>query len=162
MAKPAKGIPKQFHTITPGLIVKGADKAIDFYKKAFGAEEMVRMAGPDGRSIMHAELRIGDSVFFVGDESPEMGARSPKSIGGSPCSLHLYVANVDAAFKRAVDAGAQVRMPVTDMFWGDRYGKVEDPFGHAWGIATPKEELTEDEIRQRAQEFFAQMGKQKH
>jgi PhnB protein len=162
MAKPAKGIPKQFHTITPGLIVQGADKAIDFYKKAFGAEEMVRMKGPDGRSIMHAELRIGDSVFFVSDESPEMGARSPQSIGGSPCSLHLYVANVDAAFKRAVDAGAQVRMPVTDVFWGDRYGKVEDPFGHSWGIATPKEELTEDEVRQRAQEFFAQMGKQKH
>ena len=161
MAKPAKGMPKGFHTITPGLVVKGADKAIEFYKKAFGAEESVRMNGPDGKSVMHAELRIGDSIFFVGDENPDMGALSPQSIGGTPCSLHLYVSNVDAAFKRAVDAGAQVKMPVTDMFWGDRYGKVQDPFGHGWGIATPKEELTPEEIRERTKEFFKTMASQK-
>jgi PhnB protein len=161
MAKPAKGIRKGFHTITPGLVVKGADRAIDFYKKAFGAEETMRMSGPDGKSVMHAELKIGDSIFFVGDEAPDMGALSPQSIGGTPCTLHLYVTDVDAAFKRAVDAGAQVKMPVADMFWGDRYGKIQDPFGHGWGLGTPKEELTQDEMRQRAKEFFAQMGKQK-
>src|SRR5438093_754904 len=142
MAKPAKGIPKGFHTITPGLIVKGADKAI-------GAEETMRMSGPDGKTVMHAEMKIGDSIFFVSDEFPDMGALSPQSVGGSPCALHLYVNDVDAAFKRALDAGAQVKMPVADMFWGDRYGKIQDPFGHGWGLATPKEELTPEEIRQR-------------
>ncbi len=162
MAKPAKGIPKGFHTITPGLVVKGADRAIDFYKKAFGAEETMRMSGPDGKSIMHAELKIGDSIFFVSDEFPDMGALSPQSIGGTPCALHLYVTDVDASFKKAVDVGAQVKMPVTDMFWGDRYGKIQDPFGHAWGLATPKEELTPEEIRQRSKEFFAKMASQKH
>jgi len=162
MAKPAKGIPKGFHTITPSLIVKGADKAIEFYKKAFGAEETKRMPGPDGKSIMHAELKIGDSFFFLADEFPSMGALSPQSIGGTPCTMNLYVTDVDAVFKRAVDAGARVRMPVADMFWGDRYGSVVDPFGHSWGIDTPKEELTPDEMQQRARQFFAQMGGQKH
>ena len=162
MPKPVKGMRKGFHTMTPGLVVKGADKAIDFYKKAFGAEEISRMTGPDGRSVMHAELKIGDSIFFLGDESPDQGALSPQTIGGTPVSLHLYVTDVDTAFKRAVDAGAQVKMPVTDMFWGDRYGKIQDPFGHGWGIATPKEDLTPEEMRQRTKEFFAQMGKQKH
>jgi len=162
MPKPIKGQRKGFHTITPALVVKGADKAIEFYKKAFGAEESVRMAGPDGKSVMHAELRIGDSLFFVGDEAPDMGALSPQSIGGTPCTLHLYVNDADAVFKRAVDAGAQVKQPVADMFWGDRYGKVQDPFGHGWGIATPKEDLTPEEMRQRTKEFFAKMGGPKH
>jgi PhnB protein len=162
MPKPVSGMRKGFHTITPGLVVKDGNRAIEFYKKAFGAEETVRMTGPDGRSLMHAEMKIGDSIFFVGDESPDQGALSPQTIGGTPVSMHLYVTNVDAAFKRAVDAGAQVKMPVTDMFWGDRYGKVQDPFGHTWGIATPKEDLTPEEMKQRMQEFFTQMGKQKH
>jgi PhnB protein len=162
MPKPVKGMRKGFHTMTPGLVVKGADRAIDFYKKAFGAEETSRMHGPDGKTVMHAELKIGDSIFFVGDEAPDQGALSPQTIGGTPVSLHLYVTNVDAAFKRAVDAGAQVKMPVSDMFWGDRYGKLQDPFGHGWGIATPKEDLTPEEMAQRMKEFFAQMGKQKH
>jgi len=162
MPKPVKGMRKGFHAITPGLVVKGADRAIEFYKKAFGAEESVRMSGPDGRSIMHAELRIGDSIFFVGEENPEMGALSPQTIGGTPVTMNLYVTDADAVFKRAVDAGAQVKMPVADMFWGDRYGKIIDPFGHGWGIGTPKEELTPDEMRQRSKEFFAKMASQKH
>jgi len=162
MPKPIKGQRKGFHTITPGLVVKGADKAIEFYKKAFGAEESERMNGPDGKSVMHAELRIGDSLFFVGDEAPDMGALSPQSIGGTPCTIHLYVTDADAVFKRAVAAGAQVKMPMEDMFWGDRYGKVTDPFGHVWGVATPKEDLTPDEMRQRTKEFFAKMAGPKH
>ena len=158
MAKPAKGIPKGFHTITPSLVVKGADRAIDFYKKAFGGEEIIRMAGPDGKSVMHAEIKIGDSIFFVGDEAPGMDLRSPQSLGGSTSALHRYVKDVDAAFKRAIEAGAKEAMPVADMFWGDRYGQVEDPFGHRWGLATPKEILTPEETRQRAREFFAKRG----
>jgi PhnB protein len=158
MAKPAKGIPKGFHTITPSIVVKGADRAIDFYKKAFGGEEVVRMAGPDGKGVMHAEIRVGDSIFFVGDEAPGMTCRSPQSLGGSTGVLHLYVTDVDAAFKRAVGAGAKEVMPVADMFWGDRYGQIEDPFGHRWGLATPKEILTPDEMKQRAQEFFSKRG----
>ncbi len=158
MAKPAKGIPKGYHTITPSLVVKGADRAIEFYKKAFGGEEVLRMAGPDGKSVMHAEIRIGDSIFFVGDEAPNMGCRAPQSLGGSTGVLHLYVHDADAAFKKAVAAGAKEVMPVADAFWGDRYGQVEDPFGHRWGLATPKDELTPEEVRQRAKEFFAKMG----
>ena len=154
MAKPAKGIPQQYHTITPGLVIKGAAKAIEFYKKAFGAEEVLRMSTPDGAGVMHAELKVGDSILFVGDEMPEMGARSPQAIGGTPVTLHLYVLDVDAQFKRAVDAGAQVTMPPTDMFWGDRYAKVQDPFGHSWGMATPKEELTSAQIKERMMREF--------
>lgn len=162
MPKPAKGIPKGFHAMTPALVVKDAARAIEFYKKAFGAEERMRMNGPDGRSVMHAELQIGDSLFFVGDEAPSMGARSPQSYGGSPCSIHLYVTDADAVFKRAVAAGATVKMPVSDAFWGDRYGKLTDPFGHDWGVATPKWELTEQEVSDAAKKFFASMGKQEH
>ena len=161
MAHVAKGIPKGFHTVTPGLTIKGADEAIAFYKKAFGAEELVVMRGPDGRSVMHAELRIGDSIVFLADESPDMGYRSPASIGATATSLHLYVTDVDAAFKRAVDAGAKVEMPVADMFWGDRYGKVVDPFGHRWGIGTQKQVLNEQEMAAGAKKFFAEMEKMK-
>jgi uncharacterized glyoxalase superfamily protein PhnB len=119
----------------------------------------MRMPGPDGKSIMHAEIKIGDSRIFLSEEFPEMGCRSPESLGGTASSLHLYVEDVDAAFKRAVSAGAQVKMPVADMFWGDRFGKLIDPFGHEWGMATHKEDPTPEEICERANAFFAQMAK---
>ena len=132
-----KAIPNGYHTVTPYLVARGADAAIDFYKRAFGAQEVVRMAGPNGK-IMHAELKIGDSMIMLGDECLEMGGHpSPLSLGGTPLGLHLYVANVDAAFQQAVAAGAQVKMPPTDMFWGDRFAKLSDPFGHEWSITSP-------------------------
>jgi len=149
MAKPGKAIPEGFHTVTPHLTVKNCGEAIDFYKKAFGAEETMRMPGPNG-TVMHAELRIGDSPIMLNDEFPEMGAKSPKTIGGSPVSIHLYVADVDGLFDRAVKAGAKATMPVADMFWGDRFGKLEDPFGHHWSLATHKEDVSPEECMQRA------------
>ena len=159
MTKAAKAIPEGDRTVTPYLTVRGADRAIEYYKQAFGAEELLRMPGPDGKGIMHAEIKVGDSKVFLSDEFPGMGSRSPETLGGSTASVHLYVEDVDAVFNRAVTAGAKVRMPVADMFWGDRYGKVMDPFGHEWGIATHKEDLTAEEIGQRAAAFFAEMGK---
>jgi uncharacterized glyoxalase superfamily protein PhnB len=147
-------IPKGFHTVTPCLMIRGADRAIEFYKKAFGAELLDRMTGPDGKTVIHSQIRIGDSFIFLGDESSEMGTGSPEKYGGSCASIHLYVDDADAAFDRAVKAGAKVRMPVADMFWGDRYGKVVDPFGYEWGLGTRKEDLTPDEIRKGAEEFF--------
>ena len=147
-------IPKGFHTVTPCLMVRGADRALEFYRKAFGAEVLDRLTGPDGKSVIHAQIRVGDSFIFLGDEVPGMGGGAPEKYGGSPASLHLYVEDVDAAVERAVTAGAQVRMPVADMFWGDRYAKVADPFGYEWGLATRKEDLTPDEIRRGAEEFF--------
>jgi PhnB protein len=149
-----KPVPEGYHTLTPHLVVKGAGQAIEFYKKAFGAEEILRMPGPDGKSIMHAEIRIGDSRLFLVDEFPEMGTRGPLGIGGTPVTIHVYVEDVDTVFNRAVAAGAQVRMPLEDAFWGDRYGQVTDPFGHRWSLATRKEDLTPEEISQRAQAAF--------
>lgn len=154
-----KPIPEGFHTITPHLMVRDGAKAIEFYKKAFGAEEIMRMPSPDGKSIMHAELRIGDSLFMLGDEMPQMQRWvAPPSLNGTTVGMALYVADADKAFKRAVDAGASVSLPMADMFWGDRYGKVTDPFGHEWAIATHKEDLTPEEIGKRAEAFFANMG----
>ena len=150
-----KSPPAGYHTVTPAIIVRGADRAIEFYKQAFGAEEVSRMAGPDG-TVMHAEIRIGDSVVMLGDESPQYGTRSPFSTNGTPGSLHLYVDDADAAFERAVRAGATVRYPLETAFWGDRYGKVTDPFGHEWGIATRVKEMSEDEVRRAAEEWMAQ------
>jgi PhnB protein len=142
----AKPIPDGMHRVTPHLIVKGAANAIEFYEKAFGAVEEVRLPGPNGR-LMHAVIRIfGDAVMLV-DEMPEWGALSPKSLKGSPVTLHLYVEDVDAAVKRAVGAGAKVTMPVEDMFWGDRYGKIEDPFGHHWSLATHTREVSLEEAK---------------
>ena len=149
----AKPIPDGYHTATPYLIIKDAASAIEFYKKAFGATELLRMAGPDGK-VMHAEIKIGDSPIMIADEFPEMGARSPQSLGGSPVSILLYVEDVDALFSQAIAAGAKVLMPVKDQFYGDRSGGVTDPFGHVWYIATHKEDLTPDEIRQRAAAAF--------
>ena len=158
MAK-VKPIPEGSHSITAGLVVRGGRKAIEFYKTVFGAKELSVMNGPDGKSVMHAELQIGDSKFYVGDEMPEMGAVSPQSLGGSAVSLNIYTEDCDAMFKRAVAAGATVKMPLTDMFWGDRYGKLTDPFGHNWGIATHKEDVSDTEMEKRGKEWMASMAK---
>jgi PhnB protein len=156
MAKAAQAIPGGFHTVTPSIVVAGAAQALDFYKRAFGAEERSRFPGPDG-TIMHAEFKIGDSVIMMGDEMPDQGARGPKAIGGSPVSFFIYGDNVDAAWKRAVDAGAKVVMPLGDQFWGDRTGCLEDPYGHKWWLAQRIQDLTPDELRQAADAFFSQM-----
>ena len=150
--------PQGYSTLTPSLILKDARKAIDFYKKAFGAEEIDVMAGPDGR-VMHAEMRIGSSIFMMGEENPAWPTfKSAETLGASPISLHLYFPDADAAFRRALDAGAKVEMPVQDMFWGDRYGKVKDPFGYTWGIATRVQDLTPEQIRKAGQEWMANMA----
>jgi PhnB protein len=149
MTTTVKPIPEGYHSVTPYLILSGARDAIAFYQKALGAEEVMRMADPGGK-VHHAEIRIGDSRIMLADEHPEIQALSPKTIGGSPVSIHLYVEDVDAAVERAVEAGAKLIRPVADQFYGDRTGGVEDPFGYRWFIATHKEDLTTDEIRRRA------------
>jgi PhnB protein len=153
-------IPKGFHTITPALTVRSAAEAIAFYKEALGAEELVRMSGPDGK-ITHAELKIGDSIIFLGDEIPNMGNKSPQTLGGSSGSLFLYVEDVDQFYQRAVHAGAKSTMPPTDMFWGDRYGTFIDPYGQSWGVGTHVEDLTAEETAERAKDFYAQMAQKK-
>lgn len=155
MAKAAKPVPEGYHTVSPYLVIRNAAKAIEFYQQAFAAEERFRMPGPDGK-IMHAELQIGDSIVMLSDEFPEMGAPSPQTLNGTSVSIFLYVEDVDAVFKKAVDAGAKVLMPVADMFWGDRFGKLADPFGHQWQIATHTEDLTPEEMGKRAEEFSKQ------
>jgi len=150
-----KPIPEGHHTLTPHLVVKGASQAIEFYKRAFGAEEIVRMPGPDGKSVMHAELKIGDSRLWLVDEFPAMGSLGPHGIGGTPVTIHVYVEDADAIFNQAVAAGAEVRMPIEDAFWGDRYGLIVDPFGHKWSVATHKEDLTPEELAKRAQVAFS-------
>ena len=156
MKNTTKAIPDGFNTLTPHLVVKGASQAIDFYKKAFGAEEIKRMPGPDGKSLIHAELKIGNSRLMLVDEFPEMNARGPETMGGTPVTIHMFVEDADAVFNRALGAGAQVRMPLADMFWGDRYGVVSDPFGHLWSIATHKEDLTPEEMGKRMQDAFSE------
>lgn len=156
----ANPIPEGFHTVTPAIVVRGADKAIEFYKKAFGAQELSRMLGPD-KKIAHAELKIGDSIIMVSDEFPGAPCQSPAELGGTTATLHLYVKDVDSAFKQAITAGGKEDMPVQDMFWGDRYGRLRDPFGHTWGILTHKEDLSPQEIEKRGQAAFAQMQQQK-
>jgi PhnB protein len=156
MAKSTQAIPKGHHSVTPSIMVAGAARAIDFYKKALGAEEVSRFPGPDG-SIMHAEIRIGDSPIMLGDEMPEQGAKGPKAYGGTPVSLFVYLDNVDAAWKRAIDAGGKQIMPLTDQFWGDRAGCFEDPFGHRWWLAQHIKDMTPEELRQAADQFFSQM-----
>ncbi len=146
-------IPQGFRAVTPHLVVRDAGKAIDFYIRAFGAVERFRMPGPDGH-VMHAEVTIGDSIVMLCDEHPEHGSLGPQAGKPSPVTLHLYVEDADAAFRRAVAAGAEVRMPLADMFWGDRYGQVADPFGHSWSIATNVREVSPEEI-ERAQRGLA-------
>ena len=143
-----KAIPDGYYSLTPYLVCKGAAKAIEFYAKAFGAEETVRMPGPDG-SIAHAEVKIGNSMLMLSDENKERGQLSPESIGGSPCSIMFYADDVDAVFSRAVAAGAKAEMPPADMFWGDRMGNIVDPFGHKWAIATHKEDVSPEEMEKR-------------
>jgi PhnB protein len=148
MSKPAtKPIPDGMHSLTPHLICKGAAAAIEFYKAAFGAVELTRMPGADGK-LMHASVRIGDSALMLVDEAPEWEMFGPTSLKGSPVTIHLYVKDVDATVAQAVAAGARVTMPVADMFWGDRYGTLEDPFGHRWSVATHTLDLTPEEVRQ--------------
>ena len=154
MATKAQAIPKGYHTVTPSLVVDGAAKALDFYKKALEAEEVMRFPGPDG-SIMHAEIRIGDSRIMLGDEMPEQGGRGPKSYGGTPVSFFVYRENVDAAWKRAVEAGGKPIMPLADQFWGDRAGCFEDPFGHHWWLAQHVQDMTPEELRKAAESFFS-------
>jgi len=152
---PAKPVPDGYHTLTPFLTCRDAARAIEFYKQAFGAEVRGGVAqGPDGK-VMHAELKIGDSVIMLSDEYPEYGSLSPQSMGGSPMGLHIYLDGVDAAFDRAVKAGATVEMPVMDQFWGDRYGKLRDPFGHKWSIATHVKDMSEDEMKRGMDEAMA-------
>ena len=159
MAKQAAPIPEGWHTLTPHMVVKDTDEAIEFYRKAFGAEEIMRMPGPGGQGVMHAEIKIGDSMIMLCDEFPQMDNwRAPESLKGTTVTLSLYLEDVDKAFQRAVDAGATVSMPVMDTFWGDRYGKVTDPFGHEWGLATHKLDLTPEEIAKGAEQFFKAMG----
>ena len=149
MAGEVRPIPEGYGTVTPYLIVNGAARAIEFYKQAFGATETFRMERPDGR-VGHAEIKIGDSHVMLADEHPEMGARGPRSIGGSPISLVLYVEDVDATVNRAVEAGAKLTRPVANQFYGDRTGGVEDPFGHAWYVATHVEDVAPEEMQKRA------------
>ena len=142
-----KPLPEGMHSITPHIVCAGAADAIEFYKRAFNAVEISRLAGEDGK-LMHAEIRIGDSVVMLVDESPEWGMVGPKSLKGSPVTIHLYVDDVDAVVEQAVQAGAKVTVPVEDMFWGDRYGKLEDPFGHQWSVATHLREVPPEELKQ--------------
>lgn len=154
MTKP-NPVPEMYRTVTPTLTVRDAVAAIDFYKRAFGAQEIHRMMSPDGTKIMHAEIRIGDSMIMLNDEFPEMNCLSPQTPNGVASTIFLYVENCDAAYKRAVDSGAHPIMPPSDMFWGDRFAKVRDPFGQEWSVATHVEDLTKDEMLKRRETFFA-------
>jgi PhnB protein len=160
MAGQVKPIPDGYHTVTPYLVVNDAAKAIDYYKRAFDAKELFRMGGPQGK-IGHAELQIGDSRFMLSDEMPNSECKAPQSLGGTTANIFLYVKDVDAAYKKAVDAGGKATMPPADMFWGDRYGKLSDPFGHSWSLATHKEEVAPDEMNRRMNEQMAKMAAQK-
>ena len=150
-------VPDGYHSVTPYLAVDGAADAIEFYKKAFGATEVMRMPGPGGR-VGHAELEIGDSLVMLSDPIPEATTRTPKELGGTSASVFLYVEDVDAVVKRAVDAGATVTMEVADQFWGDRFGSVQDPFGHSWSIATHVEDVPPEEMAERAKTAMAAMS----
>ena len=152
-----KAIPDGYHSVTPYLIIKGADRAIDFYKKVFGAAQRMRMDGPNG-TVGHAEIEIDGSAIMLADEFPDMGYRSPQSIGGTAVSLHLYVKDVDDCFNRAVAAGAKALRSVQDQFYGDRSGTVEDPFGHVWTISTHKEDLSPEELQNRLEAFMKRQG----
>lgn len=153
MAGKVKPIPEGYRSVTPYLILNDTAKALEFYKKAFGAEEIFRMPGPGGK-IMHAEMKIGDSMLMLADEFPDYGSKSAKTLGGSPVGIFLYVPDVDATFQQAVAAGATETMPLENMFWGDRYGKLVDPFGHNWHLATHVEDVAPEEMEKRAAAAF--------
>ncbi len=149
----ANFIPEGSHSLTPYLCVKDATRAIDFYKQAFGATELFRLAAPDGK-VGHAEIKIGDATFMLADECPDMGFHSPQTLGGSPVTICLYVEDVDALAERAVAAGGKLERPVADQFYGDRAGKLQDPFGHVWMIATHKEDVSPEEVKKRATALY--------
>ena len=154
-----KAIPAGYHSVTPYLVVHDAAGAIDFYKRAFGAQEIMRMPTPQGK-IGHAEIKIGDSMIMLADEMPgsNMSTQSPQSLGGTTGGVMLYLDNVDPVFQQAVSAGAKVEMPLADMFWGDRYGRLIDPFGHSWSLATHKEDVAPEEMGRRMKEEMAKMA----
>jgi PhnB protein len=154
---PPKPIPEGYHTLTPYLAVENAAEAIDFYQRAFGATERVRMSGP-GDSIMHAELEIGDSVVMLSDPFPQASTKPPKELGGTTVSIMTYVEDTDALYKQAIDAGATSLMEPDNMFWGDRFSSVQDPYGHSWTIATHVEDVEPEEMQRRQEEFFSQMA----
>ncbi|MGA7861998.1 MAG: VOC family protein [Thermoplasmata archaeon] len=160
MAKHVKAKPDQYHTLTAAIPIKGADKAIDWYTKVFGAKLLSRMGTPDGKAVWHAEIRIGDSVLMLSDEDPTMGPRSPTTLGGVTSTIHFYTEDVDKLYARALAAGAKSNAPPTDMFWGDRYAQIVDPFGHVWGLATHTEDVPEDQMEARGREWAAKMGSQ--
>lgn len=154
-----RAIPEGFHTLAPHLVVRGGIKAIDFYQKAFGAKLVRKMLMPDSDLVMHAELQIGDSHLFLADEMPWPGVcpRSPQSLGGTSVTIHLWSENADATFEQATKAGAKVTMPLMDAFWGDRYGKLADPFGHEWSVGTHLKDLSPEEIERAGREAMANM-----
>ena len=152
-------IPEGFHSVTPALSLKDSREAIEFYKKAFNAEVLDLMPGPDGKSTMHATIKIGNSILMMGDENPEQGCQSAESLGASPVSLCIYVPNVDEAFQQAIAAGGTETMPVMDMFWGDRCGSLTDPFGYKWWIGTHTRNLSQKEIQEGALAFYQSAGK---
>lgn len=157
--KMAKKIPEGFHSVTPMATFKDARKAIEFYKQAFGAMERYSMPGPDGKGIMHAELMIGDSIVMMSEENPAQPCKSAETMGCSPVSFYIYVENADQAFQRAVKAGAESRNAVQDMFWGDRAGMVQDPFGYSWWLATHIKDVTPQEMQEGAKAMLAQMAR---
>ena len=152
-----RAIPEGYHSITPYLAVNNAADAIDFYKRAFEARESYRLHDPDGKSIINAELKIGDSIVLLSDEFPHGSSRSPSSIGGTTITLHIYAEDVDKTFNQAISAGAIIIMPVMDAFWGDRYGQLKDPFGHIWSIATHKQDLSQEEIQKAGETILKDM-----
>jgi len=157
MAEKVKHIPAGWHAVTPYLVVKDAARAIDFYGKVFGAKEVMRLPGSDGK-VGHAEIKIGGDYVMLADEVPEQGHKSPQSLGGSPVRIHLYVEDVDAVASRAVEAGARVLIPVGDQFYGDRSGRIEDPFGHIWILSTHTEDVTPMEMQQRMEALLKKQG----
>ena len=157
MPTQAKPIPQGYRSVTPYLTLNDAARALDFYKRAFGAQEVMRMDAPGGK-IGHAEIKIGDSMIMLADEMPGSGTRSPQSLGATTAGIFLYVENADAVFNQAVSAGAHVEAPMADMFWGDRYGRLKDPFGHSWSVATHKEDVAPAEMSKRMQEAAAKMA----
>ena len=157
----AKPIPQGYRSVTPYLTLNDAGRALEFYKRAFGAQEIMRMDGPNGK-IGHAEIKIGDSMIMLGDEMPGSGSQSPQSLGGTTNGIFLYVEDVDKTFNQAVAAGAKAESQPTDMFWGDRYGRLKDPFGHSWSVATHKEDVAPAEMAKRMKEATAKMAQHSH
>lgn len=161
MPNSVRPIPEGYHSVTPYITVNGAARAIDFYQRAFGAKEIMRMNGPDGK-VGHAELKIGDSIIMLADEMPGSGTRSPQSLHGTTAGIFLYVNGVDKVFDQAVAAGAKVETPLENMFWGDRYGKLMDPFGHSWSLATHIEDVAPQEMEKRMKEAMAKAREHAH